>query len=66
LLAMMFVVGIAASTARLALFVHPMLGEICRTLNVAGEADFDAILQSQEARPARGEGFADVLDVGAI
>ena len=66
LFAMMFVVGIAASAARLALFVHPMLSEICRTLTIAGEADFDAILQSQQARPARGEGFADALDVGAI
>jgi len=66
LFAMMFVVGIAVGVARLALFVHPMLGEICRTLTIAGEADFDAILQSQQARPARGEGFADVLDVGAI
>ena len=64
--AMMFLVGIAASAARLALYVHPMLGEICRTLTIAGAADFDAILQSQQARPARGEGFADVLDVGAI
>ncbi len=66
LFAMMFMVGIASSAARLALFVHPMLGEICRTLTIAGEADFDAILQSQQARPTRGEGFADVLDVGAI
>ena len=64
--AMMFVVGITVSVARLALFVHPMLSEICCTLTIAGEADFDAILQSQQARPARGEGFADVLDVGAI
>ncbi len=66
LFAMVFLVGIAVSAARLALFVHPMLGEICRTLTIAGEADFDAILQSQQARPVRGEGFADVLDVGAI
>lgn len=66
LFAMMFVVGIAASAARLALFVHPMLGEICRTLTIEGAADFDAILQSQQARPSRGEGFADALDVGAI
>ncbi len=43
-----------------------MLAEICRTLTITGEADFDTILQSQLARPARGEGFADVLDVGAI
>ena len=66
LFAMIFLVGIAISVARLALFVHPLLGEICRTLTIAGAADFDAILQSQQARPARGEGFADVLDVGAI
>ena len=64
--AMMFVVGIAVSAARLAVFVHPMLGEICNTLTIAGEADFDTILQSQRALPARGEGFADALDVGAI
>jgi uncharacterized membrane protein YjgN (DUF898 family) len=66
LFAMMFVIGIAASVARLSLFVHPMLGAICRTLSIHGEADFDAILQSQQARPTRGEGFADALDVGAI
>ena len=66
LFAMMFVVGIAASAARLALFVHPMLGEICRTLTIEGETDFEAILQSQQRRPGRGEGFADVLDVGAV
>jgi len=66
LFAMTFAVGTAVRVARLALFAHPMLGEICRTLIIAGEADFDAILQSQQARPARGEGFADVLDVGAV
>ena len=66
LFAMMFVVGIASSAARLALYVHPMLGAICRTLTIEGEADFDAILQSQQQRPDRGEGFADVFDVGAI
>ena len=66
LFAMMFVVGIASSAARLALYVHPMLGAICRTLTIEGEADFDAILQSQQQRLDRGEGFADVFDVGAI
>jgi len=66
LFAMMFVVGIASSAARLALYVHPMLREICRTLTIEGETDFDAILQSQQQRPGRGEGFADVFDVGAI
>ena len=66
LFAMMFVVGIAASAARLALYVHPMLGEICRTLTIEGETDFEAILQSQQQRPGRGEGFADVFDVGAV
>lgn len=66
LFAMMFVVGIAFSAARLALYVHPLLAAICNTLTIEGEADFDAILQSQQARPGRGEGFADVFDVGAI
>ena len=66
LFAMALVFSIVASVLRLALFVHPMLGEICRTLTVSGVADFDAIRQSQQARPARGEGFADALDVGAI
>ena len=64
--AIMLLFGIVASVVHLALFVHPLLGEICRTLTITGKADFDAILQSQRARPARGEGFADALDVGAI
>jgi uncharacterized membrane protein YjgN (DUF898 family) len=66
LVGLSFVIGIAANAVRLAVYVHPMLGEICRGLEIEGEADFEAILQSQQARPRRGEGFADALDVGSI
>ncbi len=65
-LAGVLLLGVCFAVARVAVFVHPMLGEICRTLSVRGEEDFEAILQSQQARPGRGEGFADVLDVGSI
>ena len=66
LVGLSFVFGIASNAVRLAVYVHPMLGEICHTLAIEGEADFEAILQSQQERPRRGEGFADALDVGSI
>ncbi len=66
LLGLSFVIGIAFSAARLAIFVHPMLGAIAHSLSILGEEDFEAILQSQQARPRRGEGLADAFDVGSI
>jgi uncharacterized membrane protein YjgN (DUF898 family) len=66
ILAVSFVIGIAFSAARLALFVHPMLGALAHSLSIAGEEDFETILQSQQARPQRGEGLADAFDVGSI
>lgn len=59
-------VGILFGVARFAVFVHPMLNAICESLTIQGTADFAAIRQSQQARPQRGEGFADALDVGSI
>lgn len=38
----------------------------CARLVVGGEADFAAIAQSQRPRPTRGEGLADILDMGGI
>ena len=38
----------------------------CERLTVGGEADFEAIAQSQRSLPSRGEGLADILDVGGI
>jgi hypothetical protein len=66
LLALFFVIGIAFSAARLAVFVHPMLGKLAHSLSIVGKEDFEAILQSQQARPRRGEGLADAFDVGSI
>lgn len=38
----------------------------CERLTVGGEADFAAIAQSQRPLPSRGEGLADILDMGGI
>ena len=57
---------VALGVAQAALYVHPLLREICDTLAVYGTEDFHAIAQSQQAWPGRGEGFADALDVGAV
>jgi len=65
-LALFFVIGIAFSAARLAVFVHPMLRQLAHSLSIVGTEDFEAILQSQQARPRRGEGLADAFDVGSI
>jgi len=59
-------VAILFGVARFAVFVHPMLNAICDSLTIRGSVDFGAILQSQQAMPTRGEGFADALDVGNI
>jgi uncharacterized membrane protein YjgN (DUF898 family) len=63
---LMIVILVALGVARMAVFVHPMLRAICGSLAVIGEEDFEAILQSQQAMPGRGEGFADAFDVGSI
>ena len=44
-------------------FVHPLARVVCNSVSVSGDEDFEAILQSQQAEPSRGEGLADALDV---
>jgi uncharacterized membrane protein YjgN (DUF898 family) len=48
------------------LFLHPMIHAVSKTLMGTGTIDLDAIMQSDAERGTRGEGFADVLDIGAI
>ncbi len=48
------------------LFLHPMIKAVSENLQVRGTIDLDEIKQSDQERGGRGEGFADVLDVGAI
>ena len=48
------------------LFLHPMAKAVSETLLAEGSIDLDAIKQSDQERGGRGEGFADVMDVGAI
>ncbi len=64
--ALFIVYFLVSGVVRVVLLVHPMLREICRSLRVTGEEDFEAIAQSQQYSPSRGEGLADALDVGAI
>jgi uncharacterized membrane protein YjgN (DUF898 family) len=56
----------AASIARYLIVIHGIAGALCRTLEVRGRLDYDALEQSAEAMPKRGEGLAEMLDVGGI
>lgn len=56
----------AASIARYLIVIHGVAGPLCRTLEIRGSLDFDALEQSAEAMPKRGEGLAEMLDVGGI
>lgn len=56
----------AASIARYLIVVHGVAGPLCRTFEVRGTIDYDALEQSAEAMPKRGEGLAEMLDVGGI
>jgi uncharacterized membrane protein YjgN (DUF898 family) len=56
----------AASIARYLIVIHGVAGPLCNTLEIRGRLDFDALEQSAEAMPKRGEGLAEMLDVGGI
>ncbi len=57
---------VVAGILRAVLFVHPLIGRVVPSLSVLGEMDFEALAQSQQEMPWRGEGLADSLDVGGI
>jgi uncharacterized membrane protein YjgN (DUF898 family) len=57
---------VLAGILRTVLFIHPLIGRIVPSLSVRGEMDFEALAQSQQEMPWRGEGLADSLDVGGI
>ncbi len=48
------------------LFLHPLIRAVSETLLVKGTVNLDEIQQSDAQKKGRGEGLADVLDVGAI
>lgn len=62
----MLVFLIVGPVLRYLLVVNRMARLVCETLAVKGSQDFDAILQSSQSAPRRGEGLADMLDVGGI
>jgi len=66
LLVAVLIVSVMLSVLQLVLLIHPMTRMVCMSLTVTGSEDFAAIAQSQQYAPARGEGLADALDVGAI
>jgi uncharacterized membrane protein YjgN (DUF898 family) len=37
-----------------------------RNVGLVGDGDFSALLQSEQEKPAWGEGLADAFDIGAI
>jgi hypothetical protein len=64
--ALMVVYLPVASIARYLIVIHGVAGPLCNTLEIRGSLDFDALEQSAEAMPKRGEGLAEMLDVGGI
>jgi uncharacterized membrane protein YjgN (DUF898 family) len=61
---LVFLVGLSALQPVMILL--PTVRWLCATLSGAGEVDFQAIAQSRRAAPGRGEGLADMLDVGSF
>ena len=59
-------VSVLMGVIHFVLVVQPLLREICTTLTLRGDEDFEAIRQSEQARAGRGEGLADAFDVGSI
>lgn len=57
---------IALPALGIVLVTHRLARLVGRRLEILGEQDFDSIVQSSRAIPARGEGLADALDVGGI
>jgi uncharacterized membrane protein YjgN (DUF898 family) len=57
---------IGLSVLKPVLVMHPLARRLCATLSATGEVDFEAIAQSDRAAPGRGEGLADMLDVGSF
>lgn len=51
---------------RMLFLIHPLFRAISGSTSVIGEEDYEAIAQSRQSAPRRGEGLADALDVGAI
>lgn len=65
-LPVILVVAVILSVLQLVMLIHPLARLLCESIEVTGTEDFDAIAQSQQEAPGRGEGLADALDVGAI
>ena len=57
---------VVSGLVQLLFLTHPLCLAVCNTLCVIGEEDYRTIAQSRRAVPGRGEGLADVLDVGAM
>jgi len=55
-----------ASVARYLIVIHGLAGPLCRSFEIRGRLDYDALKQSAQAVPKRGEGLAEMLDVGGI
>ena len=66
------VLAVAAATfvvsglVQLLFFTHPLCLAVCNSFSIIGDEDYRTVTQGRQAMPGRGEGLADVLDVGAI
>jgi uncharacterized membrane protein YjgN (DUF898 family) len=66
LIAMFLVLYMAIGVIGTVMLTHRLANLLCTRLVFTGEQDFEAIVQSSRAVPARGEGLADALDVGGF
>ena len=65
-LAVVAVTFVISGLVQLLFFTHPLCLAVCNSLSIIGEEDYRTVAQSRQAMPGRGEGLADLLDVGAI
>ncbi len=66
LILLILVVPVAFGVLYQIIVVPRFVRLFCEKLTVGGKADFAAIAQSQRPLPSRGEGLADILDMGGI
>ena len=57
---------VVSGLVQLLFFTHPLCLAVCNSFSIIGDEDYRTVAQSRQAMPGRGEGLADVLDVGAI
>lgn len=61
-----FILYLVSNAVGVVIWVHGVLGLLCRETSVLGALDYAVISQSDRDAPRHGEGLADMLDVGGL